>query len=126
MSNETKTETLIIDESLYYLKPSEQVDLTNCDREPIHIIRHVQPHGALLALSPDNLTIAQVSANSREFFGISAEDLIGQGAESLFAPDQVEELLPFSFRCRFAFHISFSSFRAGDSRSTGTAACGFL
>ena len=41
----------IIDETLYYLKPGEQVNLTNCDREPIHIISHVQPHGCLLYTS---------------------------------------------------------------------------
>ncbi|MGN6725364.1 MAG: hypothetical protein ACTHLZ_05570, partial [Tepidisphaeraceae bacterium] len=27
------------------------IDLTNCDREPIHIPGSIQPHGALLVLN---------------------------------------------------------------------------
>ena len=33
--------------------------LTGCDREPIHIPQAIQPHGFLLVLSPDSLTIEQ-------------------------------------------------------------------
>ena len=40
-----------------------QPDLSACDREPIHIPGSIQPHGILLALAPDNLTISHVSAN---------------------------------------------------------------
>jgi hypothetical protein len=32
------------------MAPTEPVDLTNCDREPIHVPGAVQPHGVLLAL----------------------------------------------------------------------------
>ncbi|WP_445241263.1 hypothetical protein [Microcoleus vaginatus] len=28
----------------------EEVDLTNCDREPIHLSGHIQPHGVLLVV----------------------------------------------------------------------------
>ena len=54
-----------------------EVDLTNCDREPIHVIGHIQPHGVLLALDPDNL-IVQASESSEAFFGIAAESLLGR------------------------------------------------
>ena len=40
-----------------------QVDLTTCDREPIHIPGSIQPHGVLLVLTEPALTIAQVSEN---------------------------------------------------------------
>ena len=40
-----------------------QPDLSVCDREPIHIPGSIQPHGILLALAPDNLTISHASAN---------------------------------------------------------------
>lgn len=30
----------------------EPIDLSNCDREPIHILGRVQSYGALLAISP--------------------------------------------------------------------------
>jgi len=55
------------------------VDLTNCDREPIHELGAVQPFGFLLALSNDWL-IQRASANVGEFFGISPEDMIGTHA----------------------------------------------
>jgi light-regulated signal transduction histidine kinase (bacteriophytochrome) len=40
------------------------VDLTACDREPIHIVGSVQPHGFLLALDLPVLRIVQASANA--------------------------------------------------------------
>ncbi|MCJ2135983.1 GAF domain-containing protein [Methylobacterium sp. J-026] len=41
-----------------------RVDLTACDREPIHIVGSVQPHGFLLALDAGSLAIVQASANA--------------------------------------------------------------
>ena len=92
MSENQNTEQPGEDETLYYLKPEERVDLTNCDREPIHILSHVQPYGALLVLNPDDLTILQASENTRALFGVAAEELLGQGAERLFSLERVEEL----------------------------------
>ena len=43
------------------LKP---VSLTNCDREPIHIPRSIQPHGVLMVLAEADLKIVQVGATS--------------------------------------------------------------
>ena len=40
------------------------VDLSACDREPIHIVGSVQPHGFLLALDLPGLIIVQASANA--------------------------------------------------------------
>jgi chemotaxis family two-component system sensor kinase Cph1 len=40
------------------------IDLTACDREPIHIVGSVQPHGFLLALDARERTIVQASANA--------------------------------------------------------------
>ncbi|MDE1896815.1 MAG: hypothetical protein KGH91_07050, partial [Rhodospirillales bacterium] len=48
------------------------VDLSNCDREPIHILGGVQPFGFLLALTPD-WVVARVSANIGAFLGSGAE-----------------------------------------------------
>ncbi|MAQ15618.1 MAG: cyanobacterial phytochrome A [Sandaracinus sp.] len=60
---------------------SFEVDLTNCDREPVHIPGHVQPHGALLALDPRKLVIEQVSANIRALLGKEPDALLGQPAQ---------------------------------------------
>ncbi|CCD87071.1 putative bacteriophytochrome [Bradyrhizobium sp. ORS 285] len=47
---------------------NEPVNLTNCDREPIHVPGHVQPFGFLLALVSD-FTICMASENAPEFLG---------------------------------------------------------
>jgi light-regulated signal transduction histidine kinase (bacteriophytochrome) len=36
-----------------------RIDLTDCDREPIHIPQAIQPHGFLLVLDPDSLVVAK-------------------------------------------------------------------
>jgi chemotaxis family two-component system sensor kinase Cph1 len=54
----------------------EAVNLTNCDREPIHIPSLIQPHGLLMILTEPDLRIAQVSANSLEILGIATDDLL--------------------------------------------------
>ena len=94
MSEQVKEQSAQLekDETLYLLKPEELVNLTNCDREPIHIINHIQPGGALLVFDPDSLTIVQASENTETLFGRAASALIGQSAASLFAPAQLEEL----------------------------------
>ncbi|NIJ06510.1 light-regulated signal transduction histidine kinase (bacteriophytochrome)/CheY-like chemotaxis protein [Sphingomonas vulcanisoli] len=54
----------------------EKVDLTNCDREPIHLLGAIQPKGYLIAVSRDWL-IARVSKNIRTLLGHDPDDLIG-------------------------------------------------
>ncbi len=49
------------------------VDLTNCDREPIHIPGAIQPHGALLGVREQGLMIMQASANATSMLGVRAE-----------------------------------------------------
>ena len=43
-----------------------EADLSNCEREPIHLAGSIQPHGALLVMDED-LTIRQASANAASF-----------------------------------------------------------
>lgn len=84
-----------------------QVDLTNCDREPIHVPALVQPFGFLIALTADWL-VSRVSANIGEFLDVDAVTILGRpiteliGGEALHAirnrmamlrgPDAVERL----------------------------------
>ncbi|MEL7691675.1 HWE histidine kinase domain-containing protein [Citromicrobium bathyomarinum] len=67
-----------------------QVDLTSCDREPIHQLGHIQPFGAMLIVSSDNL-VAHYSANAAEFLGVGE---IGQGSrlDDLLPPDTLQAL----------------------------------
>lgn len=61
------------------------VDLTNCEREPIHIPGSIQPHGLLLVLSVPEWTIVQVSANSERLLGVTPTQLLGKSILSLCA-----------------------------------------
>ena len=54
-----------------------EVDLTNCDREPIHILGSVQPFGFLLAVNSDWLVI-HASTTSLRYLGLAPADLIGR------------------------------------------------
>lgn len=72
--------------------PTQTVDLTNCDREPIHTPGAIQPHGALLALSEPALRIVWVSANVKEVLGVPAETLLGQTVTELLSPPEREAL----------------------------------
>lgn len=72
--------------------PSQEVDLTNCDREAIHIPSSIQPHGILLVLQEPELKILQTSNNTQIFFNISPEELINQSLSILFSPVQIEIL----------------------------------
>lgn len=54
-----------------------KVDLTNCDREPIHILGAIQPFGFLLALSGDWM-VTRTSANVAAFLGRAPDALIGR------------------------------------------------
>lgn len=62
-----------------------QADLTNCERELIHLAGSIQPHGLLLVL--DGLgagaRIVQASANAGELVGGSVDDLLGRPLSAL-------------------------------------------
>jgi light-regulated signal transduction histidine kinase (bacteriophytochrome) len=52
--------------------PPAELNLENCDREPIHIPGSIQPHGALLAF--DRLgRLSHASANASQLLGVSLE-----------------------------------------------------
>lgn len=67
----------------------QAVDLTNCDREPIHIPGLIQPHGTLLVLQEPDLTIIQVGSNTFELIGQHPQDLLGKPLSALLAPKQI-------------------------------------
>ena len=69
----------------------EDVNLTNCDREPIHIPNLIQPHGLLIAVAADSYEILQVSLNTESMLGIKPEDLLGKPLAELLA-EQTEAI----------------------------------
>jgi len=68
------------------------IDLTNCDREAIHIPGAILPHGAMLAVDPATMRIEQVAGDSAGLLGIDAAGLVGAGLSTLFSSGQVERL----------------------------------
>lgn len=72
--------------------PPELVDLTNCDREAIHIPGLIQPHGVLLTLQEPDLIILQASQNTAEIFGIPAESLINHSLDRLLDQAQINQV----------------------------------
>jgi two-component system, chemotaxis family, sensor kinase Cph1 len=73
------------------LVPSN-LQLTNCDREPIHVPNAIQSHGVLLTFSEVDLIILQISQNSKDFLGKQPEELLGQSLETLISSDQIEAI----------------------------------
>ncbi len=59
-----------------------QVDLTNCDKEPIHIPGKVQAHGFLVAVD-NQFVISYASENISAFLPTQAADLLGQKVSAL-------------------------------------------
>lgn len=73
------------------LADSDPVDLTNCDREPIHILGAIQPVGFLIALTADWM-IVRASANLARFLGQTPAEVIGKPLAEIFPSAAVHEL----------------------------------
>ncbi len=71
---------------------SGATDVTNCDREPIHIPGAILPHGAMLVLDDETFDIVQVAGDVTSLLGASVEDLLGHPAATVFQPQQLATL----------------------------------
>ena len=69
----------------------DPVDLTNCDREPIHQIGAIQNFGALIAVTTDGM-IAHRSANFAEMLSLSEPPQIGTQLSALFTPEAMSAI----------------------------------
>ena len=70
----------------------ETVELTNCDKEQIHIPGSIQPHGILFVLAEPQLTILQVSNNTFEFIGVHPRYLLERELTEFLPVSQVDLL----------------------------------
>jgi len=68
------------------------INLTNCDREPIHIPGAILPHGAMLVLDPDNLEVLQAAGDCQGLIGASAQELLGRCADTLFGAEPIKRV----------------------------------
>ena len=68
----------------------DSLDLTSCDREPIHIPGGIQPHGFLLNISQDNFHVRQASENVAALFGRPLDDILGRPLDELIGAEHAE------------------------------------
>ena len=59
-----------------YSPPFGTADLTNCERELIHLAGSTQPHGLLLVLRESGLQLLQVTANVGAILGVAPQQLL--------------------------------------------------
>ena len=67
------------------------VDLTNCDREPIHKLGRVQSYGALLAVSSDWI-VQHASENLEGILGVHWDDALGRPLSELIVSDGFDRI----------------------------------
>lgn len=60
-----------------------QADLSNCERELIHLAGSIQPHGAMLVLAEPGHQLLQHSSNFESLIGIAPAELQAHGIEQL-------------------------------------------
>ncbi|MEI6043575.1 MAG: ATP-binding protein [Chloroflexota bacterium] len=75
-----------------FYNSNQLIDLTNCEREPIHIPGSIQSYGLLLVLKMPELTIIQVSSNTLALLGLPPEQLLNQPLELLLEETDIHYL----------------------------------
>ena len=70
---------------------AEPVDLTSCDREPIHALGGIQGFGVLFAVTSDWI-VARVSANVGDFVGRDPEAMLGSQLDDVLPPGTVHAI----------------------------------
>lgn len=70
---------------------AQTVDLTNCDREPIHLLGNVQGYGCLIGTDFD-MKITHISANVETLLGIDPQTTIGLNLRDVLPPDTIHAL----------------------------------
>ncbi|KQZ55043.1 signal transduction histidine kinase [Rhizobium sp. Root149] len=73
------------------MNEAPKVDLTNCDREPIHIPGSIQAHGALIVCDGTGGDVLAYSANTADMLGILAP-VEGSRLEDAVGPDVAHTL----------------------------------
>jgi len=68
------------------------INLTTCDREPIHVPGAILPHGAMLVLDPESLEVLQAAGDCTRLVGATTQEVLGRSADTLFRGDQIERI----------------------------------
>lgn len=68
------------------------VNLQNCDQEPIHIPGSIQPHGFLIGVETQSMNVKFCSGNAHEYSGATHEQLLGKKISELLSPASFTKL----------------------------------
>jgi two-component system, chemotaxis family, sensor kinase Cph1 len=86
-----------------------QADLSNCEREQIHLAGSIQPHGALLVVREPDHAVVQASANAASFLRLEEDTVLGRSLDQLDGDleDRIRphlgkplDEIPIAVRCR--------------------------
>lgn len=67
-------------------------DLTNCDKEPVHIIRYVQPHALVIVCSADLSGIVFVSNNCTFFLNITPQKCLNLSPAAILPAEVIQQI----------------------------------
>jgi len=73
------------------MEATDTIDLSSCDREPIHLLGAIQPFGYLFAFSYDWL-LTNVSANVGSILPVAPDAALGNRADNFFEETFLSEL----------------------------------
>ncbi len=68
------------------------VDLSNCDREPIHVPGSVQAHGCLLACDSSLGTVRRHSVNAGQMLGLGSSEINGRTLDALIGATAAHDI----------------------------------
>jgi light-regulated signal transduction histidine kinase (bacteriophytochrome) len=93
----------------------DNINITNCEAEPIHIPGSIQSYGYLLALNKTVNTIQYCSENCNTLFNKPLNQILGKPLSEFFNKEDVDSLAAFSAKTEdtvmpFAFTIGNQSF----------------
>jgi light-regulated signal transduction histidine kinase (bacteriophytochrome) len=72
--------------------PQTAVDLTNCDREPIHVPGSIQAHGCLLACDSSLGTVRRHSVNAGQMLGLGSSEINGRTLDDLIGATAAHDI----------------------------------
>jgi PAS domain S-box-containing protein len=81
-----------VNEQKPLLPPEVAIDLSNCDREPIHIPSLSQPHGVVLAARMSDMRIVYTSENSMDVLGVVPEFILRSTLQQVLGQEVVSSI----------------------------------
>ena len=69
-----------------------EVDLSSCEKEPIHIIGTTQSHGLLIASCIKTGEITQVGENAGHIIGIASEELLKLNISDILSSEVIKNI----------------------------------